>query len=239
MPQKILSCLGLLFCCFAFSASADEGSVKKALQEKFPKARVESITKTPYLGLYEIVMEGSFFYTDEKANYLFDGNIIDAKTLQNLTDERIRKLFSIKFDSLPLHLAIKNVKGNGKRRVAIFSDPDCPYCKRLEQEMINVTNVTIYTFLFPIESLHPGAGEKAKAVWCSPDRVKAWDDLMQRNVVPASGGSCDAPIETIAALGQKLKVSGTPTLIFEDGRVVPGAMAAIQIEKQLNAAGAK
>lgn len=239
MLQKILACLGLLLSCLALSAAADEASVKKALQEKFPKARLESVIKTPYSGLYEVVMEGSFFYTDEKADFLFDGNIIDTKTMQNLTQERIRALFSMKFTDLPLDLAIKNVKGSGKRKVAIFSDPDCPYCQRLEREMVKVTDVTIYTFLYPIDSLHPDASRKAVAVWCSADRAKAWDDLMLRRVVPSVSAGCETPIATIQDLGKKLNVSGTPTLIFSDGRMIAGAMPAAQLEKQLDASASK
>lgn len=238
MPQRLLVCLGLLLFCFAHPAAADEASVKKALQEKFPKAKVESLIKTPYSGLYEVLMEGNFFYTDEKVTYLFDGNILDARTMQNLTQERIRKLFSVKFTDLPLNLAIKNVKGSGKRKVAIFSDPDCPFCQRLEREMANVTDVTIYTFLYPIDSLHPGASQKAVAIWCSSDRAKAWDDLMLRGLLPSGSAGCDTPIATLQELGRKLKVTGTPTLIFTDGRVIPGAMPAAQLEKFLDASTA-
>jgi thiol:disulfide interchange protein DsbC len=216
------------------AAQADIASVKKAVQAKFPDAGQVEVNKTPYSGLYEVFGGGQLFYTDEDVSFFVLGNIVDAKTMKNVTEERKQKLSAIKFESLPLELAIKNVKGSGKRKLAVFSDPDCPFCKRLEKDMVNVTDVTIYTFLYPIASLHPDAHAKAKAVWCASDRVKAWDNLMQRGVAPESK-ECDAPLDQLQALGQKHGVSGTPTLVFADGRVVPGAIQAQQMEKYLDA----
>ena len=216
------------------AAWADVAEVKKAVIEKFPKVSPESVsvTKTDHLGLYEIYSEGQLFYTDENVSYFLLGELIEAKSMKNLTDERMRALTAIKFDSLPLEMAIKTVRGSGKRKVAIFSDPDCPYCKRLEKEMANVTDVTIYTFLYPLVSLHPGAMEKAKSVWCATDRSKTWYDYMLRNVAPQAK-TCDTPIDTIVKLGQKHKINGTPTLIFADGHMVPGAIPVDQMEKLL------
>jgi thiol:disulfide interchange protein DsbC len=216
------------------AAHADIAAVKKAVQAKFPDSGQVEVIKTPYAGLYEVFGGGQLFYTDEEVSFFVLGNIVDAKTMKNVTEERKQKLSAIKFESLPLELAIKNVKGSGKRKLVVFSDPDCPFCKRLEKELVNVTDVTIYTFLYPIASLHPDAHIKAKAVWCAGDKVKAWDNLMQRGVVPESK-DCDAPMEQLQALGQKHKVNGTPTLVFADGRVVPGAIQAAQMEKYLNA----
>jgi len=227
--------LALLF--FAHAAAADEASVRKAVQEKFPKANIESVNKTPYLGLYEVYMEKQLVYTDEKVNYFFLGSVVDGKTLQNLTEERTRKLNAIKFDSLPLEMAIKIVKGNGKRKVAIFSDPFCPFCQRLEQSMAGVTDVTIYTFLYPIESLHPGATQKAKAIWCSPDRVKAWNDFMLRRIGPDAQPSCDTPVDKIVEYGRSKGFNGTPTLIFADGEVIPGAIPTARLEQMLDNTG--
>ena len=227
--------LALLF--FAHAAAADEASVRKAVQEKFPKANIESVTKTPYLGLYEVYMEKQLVYTDEKVNYFFLGSVVDGKTMQNLTEERTRKLNAIKFDSLPLELAIKIVKGNGKRKVAIFSDPFCPFCQRLEQSMAGVTDVTIYTFLYPIESLHPGATQKAKAIWCSPDRVKAWNDFMLKRIGPDAQPSCDTPVDKIVEYGRSKGFNGTPTLIFADGEVIPGAIPTARLEQMLDNTG--
>ena len=231
------TCLLLALCIFASAAAADEASVKKVVQGKFPKANIESVTKTPYLGLYEVFMEKQLLYTDEKVNYFFLGSVVDGKTMQNLTEERARKLSAIKFDSLPLDLAIKIVKGNGKRKVAIFSDPDCPFCQRLERDMVNVTDVTIYTFLYPIESLHPGATGKAKAIWCSPDRVKAWNNFMLKRSGPEAKTDCENPVDRIVEFGQSKGINGTPTLIFADGQVIPGAIPAARLEQILNGAG--
>jgi thiol:disulfide interchange protein DsbC len=226
----------LLFLLFTVPvACANEAEIKKILEAKFPQAKVDKVTKTSYFGLYEVFMDKQLFYTDEKVNYIFLGNIIDAKTNQNLTEQRLQKLTAIPFDSLPFDSAIKTVRGNGSRKVAVFSDPDCPYCKRLEKELASVNDVTIYTFLYPIPSLHPNAAEKAKAVWCSADRQKAWDDLMLRGTAPAAPATCANPVDKLMALGEKHRIFGTPTLIFPDGTVVPGAVPLAQLEKMLGA----
>ena len=214
-------------------AQTDIATVKKAIAEKFPEAGSNiEVTKTTF-GWYEVYAGGRLFYTDEDVNYFFLGNIVEAKSMSNITAQRLQKLSAIKFESLPLDFAIKTVKGNGKRKVAVFSDPDCPYCKRLEKDIANVTDVTIYTFLYPIPSLHPDAARKSKAIWCAPNRQKAWDDYMLRGVL-ATEKSCDSPIDEIQAVGQKYKMNGTPTLVFADGRVVPGAIPTSDMETYLN-----
>ncbi len=214
-------------------AQSDIATVKKAIAEKFPEAGSNiEVTKTTF-GWYEVYAGGRLFYTDEDVNYFFLGNIVEAKSMSNITAQRLQKLSAIKFESLPLDFAIKTVKGNGKRKVAVFSDPDCPYCKRLEKDLVNVTDVTIYTFLYPIPSLHPDAARKSKAIWCAPNRQKAWDDYMLRGVL-AADKSCDSPIDEIQAVGQKYKMNGTPTLVFADGRVVPGAISTSDMETYLN-----
>ena len=214
-------------------AQSDIATIKKAIAEKFPEAGSNiEVTKTTF-GWYEVYAGGRLFYTDEDVNYFFLGNIVEAKSMSNITAQRLQKLSAIKFESLPLDFAIKTVKGNGKRKVAVFSDPDCPYCKRLEKDLVNVTDVTIYTFLYPIPSLHPDAARKSKAIWCAPNRQKAWDDYMLRGVL-AADKSCDSPIDEIQAVGQKYKMNGTPTLVFADGRVVPGAIPTSDMETYLN-----
>jgi thiol:disulfide interchange protein DsbC len=214
-------------------AQSDLASVKKAIAEKFPEAGTNiEVSKTAF-GWYEVFAGGRLFYTDENVSYFFLGNIVDAKSMSNITQQRLQKLTAIKFESLPLDYAIKTVKGNGKRKIAVFSDPDCPYCKRLEKDMANVTDVTVYTFLYPIASLHPDAERKAKLIWCAPNRQKAWDDLMLRGVMPAEK-TCDTPLDEIQAVGQKYKMNGTPTLVFADGRVVPGAIGPSDMETYLN-----
>jgi thiol:disulfide interchange protein DsbC len=216
------------------TAFADEAAIRKNMKVRFPDAAVKSVTKTPYAGLYEVFMEGQIVYTDENADYLFLGNVIDVKKQRNLTEERVAKLTQIKFDSLPLDSAIKVVKGNGKRKIAVFADPDCPFCRKFETEMKSVTDITIYTFLFPIDSLHSGATEKAKAIWCAPDRAKAWEEWIIQGTAPKNGSDCETPVAKVAALAKKLGVSGTPTVFFANGRRVPGAIPAAQVEEILS-----
>ncbi|MDD5330861.1 MAG: DsbC family protein [Sulfuricella sp.] len=240
MRSKLMACLLSAFfiagCAQADpNAGAGEAAVKKAVQAKFSGIQINSLKKTAYDGLYEVVVEGNqVIYTDKNANYLMVGNLIDAKTQRNVTEERMRDLMRVKFDTLPFESAIKQVKGNGSRKLAVFSDPDCPYCKRLDAELEKITDVTIYTFLYPIASLHPQATERAKAVWCAADRNKAWDDLIKKGIMPSSGTNCDNPVAKLNELGGKLKVSGTPTLIFADGMRVPGMVPAEHLEKLLN-----
>jgi thiol:disulfide interchange protein DsbC len=216
-------------------ANADEAAIRKAAQTKFPRANVQGVTKLPFLGLYEVIISGEILYTDENFDYIiYEGNIIDTKTDQNFTEERKRKLTMIPFEDLPLDLAMKKVKGKGERKMAVFTDPDCPFCKRIEQDLAKVDNVTIYMFLFPIDSLHPQATDKAKRIWCSPDKVKAWDDYMQKGVAPSAAPTCDNPVAKLVEFGSKRGINATPTLVFPNGDRVPGAISAAQIEKLLS-----
>ncbi len=220
------------------SAFADEASVKAALQKKYPnQIQIESVTKTPLAGIYEVYADGQIHYTDEKASFLFlNATMVDTEKKTNLTEERMSKLSAINFDQLPLNLAFKRVKGNGSRRLVVFSDPDCPFCKRVEGDLAKLDNVTIYTFLYPIDSLHPQARDKAKRIWCSSDRVKAWDDALVRGVSPSASPACDNPVDRTVELGNKYKVTGTPTLVFADGTRIPGAIPFEQIEQKLASA---
>lgn len=235
--MKFISCLALAVLISADAALASEASIKAAMEKRFPYQQLISVTKTPFSGLYEVVFEDQLVYTDEKMNYLFSGNIIDMRTMENLTEAREKKLFAVNPGELPLDLAIKSVKGNGKRKLVVFSDANCSYCKSLEKELAGVANVTIY--IFPISLLN-GSEEKARAVWCSPDRLKAWEDMMLRGVAPISGKSCDTSALTeFSLLAKKRRVSITPALIFEDGVIRPGWMPQDKIEKQLNAPGSQ
>jgi len=207
-----------------------ETIIKRTLEGRLGGAKIDTVAKTPYLGLYEVRMGSEILYTDEKTNYIFSGNIIDTKTMQNLTEKRLRDLSSIKWENLPLESAFKTVRGNGKRLLAVFSDPNCPYCKRFEKTLADVTDITIHTFLFPI--LSQDSHDKARAVWCSADKVKAWDELMLNGVVPVAA-RCDTPIEKNLELGRKYRINGTPTLVFASGERVPGAISAEQLEKLL------
>jgi thiol:disulfide interchange protein DsbC len=225
----------LLFGLASLAAHADDAAIKKNIEAKFPGAKVQSVTKTPYAGLYEVLVEGpQLIYSDDKANYVFMGAVLDLNAQKNLTEERMQKLTAVKFDSLPLDSAIKVVKGNGSRKIAVFSDADCPYCKKFEQELTHVTDITIYTFLYPIDSLHPDAGRKSKQIWCAPDKVKAWDEFMSKGTLPKNDGSCDNPVAKTVELGKKLGINGTPTIVFADGRRIPGMVPAAKLEEMLS-----
>ena len=213
------------------SVHGDTSMIKDTLQKNYPQiGEVEKVNKTNILGLYEVVTKDQLFYTDEKVQYLINGNIYELKTMRNLTEERARKLFAVDFNGLPFELAIKKVKGNGQRKMAYLTDPNCGYCKKLESELRHIDNVTLYLFLYPI---FPGSAEKVKGVWCSKDQVKAWDDLMLNNVPPLAG-TCNTPSGKVLELAKKLNVSGTPALIFADGVLVPGYQTAAELEKALN-----
>lgn len=217
---------------------ADEASLKKAIETAYPKFKVDSVTKTPFPGLYEVFMGGQIVYTDEKLNFLIaEGRLVDAKTKRDLTGERLEELTKIDFGSLPLNQAIKVVKGNGSRKLVVFSDVDCPFCKRLEQnELANIEDVTIYTFLYPIESLHPDAANKSRTIWCAPNRVKAWNDWVFNNKLPTTTAKCDVPLENVGELARKIGVTSTPTLFFADGKRLLGAQPYKDIERYLQAA---
>ncbi len=194
---------------------------------------ISQINKSPIAGLYEVVTSDHIYYADESGEYLIDGNLFDLKARRNLTDARSRQLFAVDFSKLPFELAVKKVKGNGSRKLAFFSDPNCGWCKKLERELQDVNNVTLYIFI----TTHIGgrdSEEKARAVWCSKDRAKAWDDLMiDGDTLPA--GNCNAPTAKVMELARKMKVNGTPALVFTNGVINPGYMSAGDLEKALEA----
>lgn len=216
-------------------AWANEEAVKKAIEPHFPGAKIESLRKTPYLGLYEALVGGELFYTDEKAEYFFFGHIVDTKSRTSVTNERLQEIKAarrVPLDTLPLEFAIKIVKGNGERMLAVFTDPNCPYCKQLEKELLNITDITIYTLLYPVLR---GSVELSTSIWCSQDQIKAWDDFMLRGIHPKAS-DCETPIPTLLKSGQENRVTGTPTLIFADGSIVGGMIPAATIEEKLNSA---
>ena len=223
----------------AAALSKEGAQVKKLLEQKFDGVSVRSVVKSPYGALYEVMFDDQIVYTDARVSFVIVGNLFDTATKKNMTDAKMRELTRVAFDTLPLDLAIKKVKGNGSRRLAIFSDADCPFCARLENELKSIDNVTIYTFLYPIDQLHPDAARKSKRIWCAPDKVKAWDDFFASGKVPDNAGDCGDPVEKTQALGNSLKINATPTLIFGDGTMMPGALPLAQIEKGLNDAQAE
>lgn len=218
------------------TASAQEAAIRKNLAERLPQLpKIDEVSKTPLPGIYEIrVNENDIYYTDAQGNYLIQGSIIDVRQRRNLTEDRVEKLTAVSFDSLPLKDAFTVVRGNGQRKVAVFADPNCGYCKRFERDLAKIDNVTVHTFLYPI--LSPDSTEKSKNIWCAKDKGKAWQDWMFDEQMSAAA-SCDTSALTRnLTLGRKHKITGTPTLIFADGTRVPGAISAQQIEKQLTAA---
>jgi thiol:disulfide interchange protein DsbC len=217
----------------AFAETAQEAAVRKAIEPRLgPDAKVESVTKTPYSGLYEVQVNGDIIYTDVKAQYLFVGRVVDTKTYQDYTKARLDEINKVSFADLPLNLAMKNVKGNGKRVIAVFEDPNCGYCKRFDQSLKDVDNITVYTFLYNI--LSPDSITKGRDVWCAADRNKAWDDwMLNGKAAPTAPDNCSAPHEQVLALGKRMKITGTPTIIFADGSRVPGAIDAKALEAKL------
>lgn len=221
----------------AAASSPEVAALRKLLLERFPGAEIGAITKTGYLGgLYEVQFDDRLVYTDAKANQVLVGAMWDAVAKTNLTEERLRKLNRIAWDTLPLELAIKKVKGKGERKLVVFSDADCPFCHRLEEEMKGLDNVTIYTFLFPIDQLHPQAAQKSKQIWCSADPTKAWDDYFVTGKVPDNKGECQNPVAATQALGQKLRIQATPTMVLADGSVLPGALPLARLEAEMKQA---
>lgn len=222
----------ILFAGASHAADTPASALAKRLRELYPNTEFSAVTDSPVPGIFEVVMGRNIAYTDERGRYFLFGHLFDMPAQRDLTAERKDELARIDFSQLPLKDAIKTVHGKGSRVVAVFSDPDCPYCRQLEPELAKVDDVTIYTFLMPLITLHPDARNKAISIWCGADRVKAWAAFMLRNQTPASA-NCDHPVDRNVALGERYQITGTPTLIAADGRVMPGAASAAQIEDWL------
>lgn len=216
-----------------------EVNIRRAMEAKLrPGTKIDGIEKSPYFGLYEIRIGSDLLYTDEKVSFIFAGSVLDGKTMENLTEARINKLSAVKFDDLPLKDAIKMVNGTGKRQVAYFADPNCGYCKQFERSLSQVKDTTVYVFLYPI--LSEDSVVKSKALWCAPDRVKAWNDWMLRGQMIAGQGTCDTTaIDSNGALGKKLNVRATPTIVLGNGQKIPGAIPAAELEAAIAQAGGK
>ena len=223
MKIAVLLATGLLASCVDAQTNV-ESTIKKALEPRLSGAKIESVKETPYSGLYEVRVAGDILYTDKKGEYLVIGQVYDVKSSRNLTRERIDEVNKIKFSDLPLEMALKQVKGNGKRVIAVFEDPNCGYCKRLRQTTLKeIDNVTIYTFMYNI--LSDDSFTKSKNIWCAPDRAKAWDDwMLNGKAAPAAPAACATPNDKIFALGRKLRIEGTPAIFFADGTRIPGAI---------------
>jgi thiol:disulfide interchange protein DsbC len=214
-------------------AQGHEATIRKNLSERIPQIpKIEEITPTPLAGIYELRLStNEIYYSDAAGNFLIQGNLIDTKSKRNLTEEREAKLSAIDFNTLPLKDAITIVHGNGKRKLAVFEDPNCGYCKRFERDLAKIDNVTVYLFLMPV--LGPGSVEKSRHVWCAKDPAAAWTQMMQKDVTPAAAQCNTSAIDRNLDLGRKYKITGTPTLVAQDGTRVPGAINSTQIEKLL------
>nr|WP_066568220.1 DsbC family protein [Snodgrassella sp. CFCC 13594] len=224
----------------ASAGSEASAEITRTLSAKLEKTyqgqnlKVLSVNATPVAGLYEVLVTGNqIVYVDSKANYMLVGDLLDINTRKSLTEARLSEINKIDFAQLPLENAIKEVRGNGRQKIAVFADPDCPFCKKLEEEFEQLTDVTIYTFLMPIPSLHPQAEPKSVQIWCQKDRVTAWTNWMRRNVAPPTVADCPNPVAQTMALGEKFGFNGTPTVIFPNGKVQSGYMDKAALETAL------
>ena len=238
MSYTLKHLLLALMAALSLSALAQEAAIRKNLPARLPQLKsIDEVRPTAMPGLFEVRVNGTeIYYSDAQGNYLIEGNLIDTRNRRNLTDERIEKLTAIKFDQLPVKDAFTIVRGNGERKIAVFEDPNCGYCKRFERDLQKVDNVTIYLFLYPI--LGADSAEKSKAIWCAKDRGLAWQDWMLRDqAAPAAAAMCDtSALARNVDVGRKHKITGTPTLLFTNGARVPGAVDSKKIEQMLTEA---
>lgn len=234
---RLITALSLV--AFSGAALADEAAVRRMVQDKLRGGgELESVQKAPWGDLYEVVVRGPdgplIYYVDSRATVIFAGQAIDAKSGRNLTEERQRKLTAVKWESLPFQWAITSVRGTGRRKIAIFSDPNCPYCKRFEEDLAKLDDITVH--ILPWAVVKPESVTQAKAVWCSKDRVKAWNDLMFRRIEPQAPTDCDNPIEKLIEYGKKLGANSTPTWFLQTGERYSGAMPLEQVRALLDRA---
>jgi thiol:disulfide interchange protein DsbC len=225
---------------FAHAAVAQEALIRKNIAERLPDfPKIDEVTKTPIPGVYELRVGTELVYSDEKGEHIIQGALIDTKTGVNLTEARIDKLTAIDFANLPLKDAIVYKQGSGARKLVVFADPNCGYCKKFERELLQVKDVTVYTFLYSI--LGGDSPEKSRNIWCAKDSTSVWREWMVNGTVPPRAmAQCDvAALQRNLAMGKKYRVNGTPALVFEDGKRVPGALPPAQIEAQLVASRAK
>ncbi|OAM32448.1 thiol:disulfide interchange protein [Eikenella sp. NML03-A-027] len=226
----------------ASAAAAPAGSPEAVIRSKLTQTygnqglEVLSVTPAPVDNLYEVFLSGNqLVYMTGDGNHMFTGDLIDVNKRSNLSETRREELNRIDFAALPLDSAIKEVRGNGRLKVAVFSDPDCPFCRRLEKEFEQMTDITIYNFMMPIPDLHPAAEAKAVRIWCSPDRTAAWINWMRKGTVPPESAGCENPVKETMALGNHYGFNGTPTMVFPNGKVVPGYMPKDALQQALEA----
>ena len=231
--------LAALLVAASLGAAADEAAVRRMIQEKLRgPSQLESVRKAPWGALYEVVVRGAegwqIYYVDEGANVIISGQAIDAKSGRNLTEERSRELNRVDWSSLPLRWAITSKRGSGRRKIAILSDPNCPYCKRFEEDLAKLDDITVH--ILPYAVLGPKSTRQARAVWCSKDRVKAWNELMFRRIEPSAAADCDNPIDRLAQFGRSIGANSTPTWFLESGERFSGAMPLDETRRRLDEA---
>jgi thiol:disulfide interchange protein DsbC len=239
LAMRIAACAALAAAvALGCTAHADQTTdkLKSTLQARIPEIQIKSISKSPIAGLYEVNVGSQMVYTDASGDYVIAGDLVDTKSRTNVSEAHLAELNKVDFASLPLDRAVKVVKGNGARRIAVFSDPNCPYCKQLETTLKSVDNVTVYTFLYPV--LSPDSLTKSKAIWCAADRGKTWEAWMINRQPPAAAAAnCDtSALDKNLALGHSLNVTGTPTIFLPDGHRLPGAVSASQLNEALASA---
>ena len=223
----------LLLIASALHVQAQENVIRKNLPERLPNLpSIDEVSKTPMPGLFEVRIGSDVFYTDAQANFILQGSLFDVRQRRNLTEERVEKLSAIPFEQLPLKNAFTQVHGNGKRKLVVFADPNCGYCKRFEKDLQNLQDVTIHHLLYPI--LGEDSKAKSRNIWCAKDRVKTWNDWMLRGVTPPTTQCDTAAVDANVEFGKKHRISGTPTLILTDGSRIAGAVPATQVDKMLN-----
>ena len=208
-----------------YSLQANEKSLQKLIEQQYPDIKIQSIKKTNFNDLYEVYLGNQIIYTDQSFKFLIiEGQLVDPKSKKNITAERLADLQKIAFENLPLDLAIKIKKGIPQKKVAVFSDIDCPFCRKLEKEVLmKLDNVEIYTFIFPL-AIHPEAEQKSLKIWCSDDPAANWVNFMKTADLPDNNGDCASPIDEIQNFAKKYGIQSTPTIIFEDGKRVSGAI---------------
>jgi thiol:disulfide interchange protein DsbC len=225
MKAALLLLLSVMLAAAA-GARADEQTIRQLVASKLREGKILEVRKLPYAGLYEVTVqrpEGfTVLYTDESASVIFAGSLIDTRTDRDLTEERLRKLSTIDWNTLPFKWALTSKRGDGRRQIAIFSDPNCPFCRRFEADLAKLDDITVHIFLYPV--IKPESVRQTRAVWCSRDRVKAWNDLMLRGIEPTARPDCETPIEELVALGRRLGANSTPTWFLRNGEKRAGAM---------------
>jgi thiol:disulfide interchange protein DsbC len=225
-----------LFAAATQPASADEAAIRKNLGDRMPELpKIDEISKTPIPGVYELRIGTDILYSDETGAYLFEGAMLDTKTKTDLTKARVDKLTMIDVASLPTKDAMVFKQGSGARKLVVFADPNCGYCKHIERDLVNLKDVTIYTYLLPI--LGPDSTVKSRDIWCAKDNAKAWRSWMIDGVAPPRGGTCDTTaLDRNLQLGRKYKINGTPAVVFEDGTRSPGALPMERLEARMKEA---